>query len=177
MRKMLITFGFVVIALVSLWTTANACGDKFLVVGRGIRYERAHAAINPGSILIYRNHNYEDPKSGADLENALKKVGHTVQTVDDVTKLDATLKSGKFDLVVVNLADAPLLEQQIINSPSKPSVLPIIYNRTGNEVTAAGKQYDCVLKAAGRNTNVLSVVDQAVGEKKKGVPVKCNWSK
>src|SRR5262249_33557972 len=97
--------------------------------------------------------------------------------VDDVTKLDATLKTGKFDLVVVNLADAPLLEEQIVASPSKPAVLPIIYNRTGNEVAAAGKQYDCILKAAGRNTNVLSVVDQAVGEKKKGVPVKCNWSK
>src|SRR5262245_57350240 len=101
--------------LLTLWTNTFACGDKFLVAGRGIRYERAHAAVQPGSILMYRNRNFEDPKAGNDLENALKKVGHKVQSVDDVTKLDATLKTGKFDLVVVNLSDAPLLEKQIVN--------------------------------------------------------------
>lgn len=158
-------------------TMAIACGDKFLVIGKGIRYERAHAATHPGSILIYRNKDLEDPKAGSDLETALKKAGHTIQTVDDASKLDATLQAGKFDIVVVNLADAPLVEQQIISSPSKPAVLPIIYNRTGTEVAAAGKQYDCILKAAGKNTNVLQVVDEAVGERKKGEPVKCKWSK
>ncbi|HSP05805.1 MAG TPA: hypothetical protein VLR94_01450 [Acidobacteriota bacterium] len=177
MKRTLVSFGFAALALFLVWTAASACGDKFLVVGRGIRYERAYAAVHPGSILIYRNMNYEDPKSGTDLEKALRKAGHKIETVDDVTKLDATLKTGKFDLVVLNLADTPLLEDQIIKSPSKPAVLPIIYNRTGAELDAAGKKYDCILKASGKNTNVLQVVDEAVGERQKGEPVKCKWSK
>lgn len=166
------TFGFVLFA-----TIAFACGDKFLVIGKGIRYERAHAATHPGSILIYRNKDMEDPKAGSDLESALKKAGHKIETVDNASKLDATLQTGKFDLVVVNLADAPLVEQQIISSPSKPAVLPVIYNRTGTELAAAGKQYNCILKAAGKNTDVLKVVDEAVGDRQKGEPVKCKWSK
>lgn len=169
--------GIAFVLLLCVGTVASACGDKFLVVGRGIRFERLHAAAHPGSILIYRNASYEDPKAGSDLQDALKKVGHTVQSVDDVTKLDATLKTGKFDLVILNLADTPLLEEQIISSPSKPAVLPIIYNRTGTEVAAAGQKYDCILKASGKNTNVLSVVDEAMGEKQQGAPVKCKWSK
>lgn len=177
MRRMTIRFMMALFLVLSLWTIVSACGDKFLVVGRGIRYERLRAAVHPGSILIYRNVNYDDPKAGTELESALKKVGHTVQSVNDVTKLDSTLKTGKFDLVILNLADTPLLEEQIITSPSKPAVLPIIYNKSGTELAAAGKQYDCILKASGKNTNVLSVVDEAVGEKQKGQPVKCKWSK
>ena len=29
-----------------------ACGDKFMLVGRGVRFQRAYAAIHPASILI-----------------------------------------------------------------------------------------------------------------------------
>jgi DNA-binding NtrC family response regulator len=177
MRRTLIALTLITLGLLTYSSIANACGDKFLVLGKGLRYERAHAAVHPGSILIYENKNLEDPKAGNDLEKALKKAGHTIQTVNDVSKLDATLRSGKFDLVLLNLSDATLLEEQIIKSPSRPAVIPIIYNRTGDEVAAAGKQYDCVLKAASKNTNVLQIVDDAVGDRKKGAPVKCKWSK
>lgn len=175
-KKTLCLFALAIAALILVTTNANACGDKFLVVGRGLRYERAYAAEHPGSILIYRNANYEDPKAGNDLESALKKAGHKVQSVDNVTTLDAMLKSTKFDLVVINLSDAPMLEEQIINSPSKPAVLPVIYNKTGTELAAAGKQYDCILKASGKNTDALKVVDSAMAEKMKGNPLKCKWS-
>jgi len=176
-KKSVCVFGLTGALVLSLWTSAQACGDKFLIVGRGIRYDRAYAAIHPGSILIYRNRNFEDPKAGTELESALRKAGHTVQTVDDVTKLDSTLKNGRFDLVVLNLADTPLLEQQIVSSPSSPAVLPIIYNRTGTELTAASQKYDCILKATGKKSDVLTVVDEAMAEKQKGDPVKCKWSK
>jgi hypothetical protein len=177
MSRFSVSIVFAFITLVSLWSLTEACGDKFLVIGRGIRYERVHAAAHPGSILIYANRNIEDPKAGVNLEKALQKAGHKIQTVDSVSGLDATLKSAKFDLVLINLADTPLLEQQIVDSPSKPAVVPIIYNRTGKELATAGKQYACILKAADKNTDVLRVVDQAVGEKQSGAPVKCNWSK
>jgi hypothetical protein len=176
MKKLLFLFALATVALITVSTNASACGDKFLVVGRGLRYERAYAAEHPGSILIYRNRNYDDPKAGSDLENALKKAGHKVQSVDDVTTLGAILKSTKFDLVVINLSDAPMLEEQIISSAFKPAVLPVIYNKTGTELAAAGKQYDCILKASGKNTDALKVVDSAMDEKMKGNPLKCKWS-
>lgn len=175
-KRLLGLFALAIAALILVTTNANACGDKFLVVGRGLRYERAYAAEHPGSILVYRNKNYQDPKASSDLENALKKAGHKVQSVDDVTTLSTMLKSTKFDMVVINLSDAPMLEEQIISSTYKPAVLPVIYNRTGTELAAAGKQYDCILKASGKNTDALKVVDSAMAEKMKGNPLKCKWS-
>lgn len=177
MKKLLFTILISTIAVIGLWSTADSCGDKFLVIGRGIRYERAYAAVHPGSILFYMSHSSDDAKVNTALQDILTKAGHKVQTVNDTANLDSTLKTEKFDLVLINLSDAALLEQQIISSPSKPAVLPIIYNRTGTEVATAGKDYQCVLKAAGKNTDILQVVDEAMGEKLSGAPVKCKWSK
>src|ERR1041384_3178784 len=131
MNKLTLLIIFAFLALTATSTLSEACGDKFLVIGRGIRYERIHAADHPGSILLYATGNSDDAKAGADLEKALRKAGHKIQTVNNTATLDATLKSGKFDLVLMNLADASLLEQQVVDSPSKPAVVPIIYNRTG----------------------------------------------
>lgn len=175
--KRLLFFFAVTTLLFSITNMAGACGDKFLVIGRGLRYERAYAAQNPGTILIYRDQKSDDAKASDDLEKALKKAGHKVQSVNDEATLNAALKASKFDLVVMNLNDATMLEQQIIDSPSKPAVLPVIYNRTGKELTEAGKQYDCILKASGKNTDTLKVVDAAMAERKKGEPIKCKWSK
>jgi len=177
MKKLLFTSLLSTIAVIGFWSTANSCGDKFLVIGRGVRYERAYAAIHPGSILFYTSHNNADIKVDTDLQNVLVKAGHKVQTVNDTANLDSTLKTGKFDLVLINLNDAANLEQQIVGSPSNPAVLPIIYDRTGKEVATAGKDYQCILKAAGKNTQILQVVDEAMGEKLSGAPVKCKWSK
>ena len=33
--------------------SVEACEDKFLLVGRGTRFQRAYAAIHPASIVVY----------------------------------------------------------------------------------------------------------------------------
>src|ERR1700737_663493 len=41
-----------IVALNSV-ATLFACGDKFVVFGQGVRFQRAYAATHPGSILVY----------------------------------------------------------------------------------------------------------------------------
>ena len=156
-----------------LWTDINACGDKFLVVGRGIRYERAYAAKYPGSILIYS----ENKDGIKDLQSMLKKSGHKIETVGEETKLFSTLQSSKYDVVIVGLSDVTLLEKKVIATPSKPAVLPIIYNVTGAELNAAKSQYSCVLKYSNKNKNAVAVIDEVMEARKKGKPIACNWTK
>ena len=53
-----------------------ACGDKFLLLGRSIRYEEAYAAKHPASVLVYTN-----PASGfsavsGEVAAILRKAGH-----------------------------------------------------------------------------------------------------
>ncbi len=160
-------------AVCLIWTDANSCGDKFLVVGRGIRYERAYAAVHPASILVYTN----DPKLTKELQSTLTKSGHKIQTVPDETALFTNLKSTKYDLVLVNLTDVAHLEAQVMATPSKPAVLPVIYNATGTELDAAKKEYICVLKYSNKNKNAISVIDEVMEAKMKGKPLICKWTK
>jgi hypothetical protein len=148
------------------------CGDKFLVVGRGIRYERAYAAKFPASILIYAN-NTDAVKN---LQSMLNKSGHKVKNVDDETKLFLTLQSNKYDLVLLGISDVALLEKKLISTPSKPTVLPVIYNFTGAELEAAKSQYSCVLKSTNKNKKAISVIDEVMDARKKGKPIVCNWT-
>lgn len=172
MKKLLLV-GLAVSIIALLWTDVNACGDKFLVVGRGIRYERAYAAKYPASILIY-----SDNKDGVkDLQTMLKRSGHKIETVGDEAKLFSTLQSNKYDVVVVGLSDVALLEKKVIATPSKPAVLPVIYNVTGAELDAAKSQYSCVLKYSNKNKNAVNVIDEVMEARKKGKPIACNWTK
>jgi hypothetical protein len=91
------------VAAAGLWMGGDllACGDKFLVAGRGTRYQRPKNA-RAASVLIYAN-----PSSG--LPAALKKVkveavlkheGHRSTTVATFDQLSAVLAGGRFDVVV-----------------------------------------------------------------------------
>src|SRR5947208_14171903 len=88
------------VVAVGVWMGGDllACGDKFLVAGRGTRYQRPKNA-RAASVLIYAN-----PSSG--LPAALKKVkvdsvlkheGHRSTTVETFDQLSAILAGGRFD--------------------------------------------------------------------------------
>jgi DNA-binding NtrC family response regulator len=164
--KYILTFIFVLLCCSDLL----ACGDKFLVVGRGIRYERAYAAVHPANILIFT----KDHNSGKTLQDSLKRAGHKVQAVPDQTKLQSSMNSRKYDLVLIDIADAALLEAKIESSQSNPTVLPIVYKKSGSESTTAVKDYPCILKAAEKNQKVLRAIDQAMASRLKGTSLKCD---
>src|SRR5438876_11736581 len=85
----------------------SACGDKFLMVGRGVRFQRAYASIHPASILIVL-----PPKSvksaavrDSRLQTALKMAGHRVEVVQSVSIADALVRA-RYDIVLAERADA-----------------------------------------------------------------------
>src|SRR4051794_41786947 len=87
----------------------SACGDKFLTVGRGVRFQRAYAAIHPAAILIVL-----PPKSvksaavrDSTLATALKMAGHRVETVQQPANLAEVFARSRVDIVLAERADAP----------------------------------------------------------------------
>ena len=158
-------------SLILCATDAFTCGDKFLVVGRGIRYQRA--AVYPASILLYS----QDVKVSKELQSSLQKSGHKIQTVADDSTLFSNLKATKYDLVLVSLKDVARLESNVITTTYKPAVLPVIYDAKGNELEAAKKEHQCVLKYSKKNKNAVAVIDEVMEAKKKGKPQICKWTK
>jgi hypothetical protein len=121
--------GFVVlVATVGVWMGGNllACGDKFLVTGRGTRFQRPKNA-RAASILIYAN-----PSSGlpAALKNVavdsvLKHEGHRSTTVETFDQLSAILTGGRFDVVVAASSVAADVEKLLGAAPDRAVILAL----------------------------------------------------
>ncbi len=166
MRRTLLTCGLVSALMLVSAISAGACGDKLLVLGRGVRFQTVtqpasillfiHAG-SPGSVVV------SDPK----FQSALRDAGHKLHPVESQLELDEALKTGRFDIVLTDLADAAALEQPVQAAPSKPVLLPVVYNGTKPEASAAEKHYGCVIKAPGRIGHYLAAVDKAMELKAK----------
>ena len=92
----------------------------------------------------------------------MKKAGHRIQVVEDPAGLDNALKGGKYDLVMADVANANELSQRMLSAPSKPVLLPVAFQASKEEQSAAQKKYHCLLKASGNSENYLTAIDQAM---------------
>src|SRR4029453_9158643 len=118
------------IAMTSMtWAPVEACGDKFLLVGRGVRFQRAYAAVHPANILIYArsttdaNRAIRDPQ----FHKSLRQAGHQVSVIEDSTLFEHALQLSTFDIVLADLLEAPSIDRQITSSPSHAKVLYVEY--------------------------------------------------
>jgi ABC-type amino acid transport substrate-binding protein len=177
MRRMVVFLGVLAVGFLTLWGDAQACGDKFLVVGRGVRYQRVSPAAHSASILIYMNPASRIPAAAKDaqLESNLKQAGYKVQSVDTSAGLQSALKSSRYDLVLADIADSPGLEKDVSSDPSKPVVVPVLYQPTSAELAAAKKEYGCAMKAPGKD--YLATIDDIMARKGKAADAKTGVAK
>src|SRR5262245_5440754 len=126
MRRSLNLLTLLGVALFLRAEHAVGCGDKVLVMGRGLRYASLQR-LRPASILTFGGagsntaRSLQDPK----LVKALEKAGHKLQNVTDSGELRRALQGGRYDLVIVDLVDADAIEQILSLTAPAPSVLPI----------------------------------------------------
>ena len=94
---------------------AAACGDKFIVLGRGVRFQTVHAAANPASILLYMNPDSRLPAADRayQLQATLRLAGHKPAAVETSREVTAALGSHSYDLVLGDLADAATLNEAL----------------------------------------------------------------
>ncbi|PWT82288.1 MAG: hypothetical protein C5B57_08925 [Blastocatellia bacterium] len=148
---------------------AQACGDKFLLVGRGAKFHRAYAALYPASIVIYaqpRRHAataIRDPR----LQNDLKLAGHRMLVAEDEAAFARALESDRVDLVLTDVADADRIVTIASRSSTKPTILPVMYEPTPDEVKAIEARFMCRLKSSDRPDRYLIAIDDAMKARKK----------
>ena len=139
-----------------------ACGDKFLVISRGTRYQRA-AFRRPANILIYANSTSTLTKSLGNVPVAatLSKAGYRTTSVSGAAELEDALRRGGWDLVVADLADGTSLRGRI-QGGSGPLVLPVAFKPTRSEMDQAKKDFKAIVKGPIKSQQFLDVVDAAV---------------
>jgi hypothetical protein len=161
MRKPLAIAALLLVAVPPLWTAVSACGDKFLLIGRGGRFTQVYAAIYPATILLYAPAGRAasaailDPK----FQLSLTRAGHRVEVVKDEAQVGALLQAGRFDLVLSDVADVEALKAKAALSVSQPTVMPVMFNLGKVEAEAIKARYQCDLRPSDRPARYLSTID------------------
>lgn len=166
-----------VIAGVTLLTQTaeplHACGDKLMMLGRGIRFQSKHTP-RAASVLLYvpasaTGQPLTDPK----LESALREAGHAVRAVTTPADLDGALRSGNYDVVLANVTDAAELERAQSVTARNAVVLPAVYlvtpgsqpiakQRSKADREQASKDFNVVVEVPGRPGHYCHAVDRAM---------------
>ena len=118
----------VLVLLLSVGITADlfACGDKFLIGGRGTRYQRPKNA-RAASVLIYA-----DPASPvaaslkkAKVESLLKLEGHRATKVQTLDQLSTIVSSGRFDVILTADSTSDDVKKLVASSPDGAVVVGV----------------------------------------------------
>jgi DNA-binding NtrC family response regulator len=139
----------------------------------GARFGQVNTGARPASILAYSRQNSQVSGIVQELERqpALHKAGHKLVAVQDFSGFDQALKSGKYDLVLADSADADGLAQEIRSAPSRPVLLPVLYRPTKTEATAVEKKFHCLLKAPASPNHYLAAIGDAM-ERRSAKPLR-----
>ena len=122
----------------------DACGDKFLRVGRSARFRR-YAAVHPASILIYSPVN--STRAGIDeLKAILKRAGHNALALDRNASVSGALTASPFDIVIADYLDADRLKSDLQSASSRAVLLPILNSPDKAIETEAMRQYTFLIK-------------------------------
>ena len=172
MRYVVVFVSLVVTALAQGAVPLHACGDKLMMLGRGIRFQAKHTP-RAAAVLLYLPDSatggaLTDPK----LETALREAGHAVRAVTSPTELDSALRTGTFDVVLANLTYAPELEKAQAVAEKNAVVLPAIYlvapskaipkQQSKADRDKASKQFSVIVEVPGRPGHYCHAVDEAM---------------
>src|SRR4029079_8097803 len=102
MSRIAVVIVAMAVTVPAIYPVAQACGDKFLMAGRGAKFQRAYASVYPSKLLIYARPS-TDPRSeirDPQLQKALRQAGHSVSVIEDWSLLEQALKTVPVDVVL-----------------------------------------------------------------------------
>jgi hypothetical protein len=147
--------------------TLSACGDKFLLVGRGPRFQRAYAAIHPASILLVL-----PPKSvksaavrDSALATALKMAGHRVDTIQLPAPLAGAFGRSKHDLVLAERADAGAVRAAVATSQTPPAIIAVVEDGPAHDTAATIDEGGYVLRTPLPLVKILNLLDDVMKDR------------
>jgi hypothetical protein len=152
-----------------------ACGDKFVVFGQGVRFQQAYAAAHPGNILVYLKpgSKWTTPENRERLLMVLRMVGHRAQAVSTLEELRAAAATAKYDVVLAELSTSAETTGTIINLNVRPTMIPMVFEPTRQELKEIEKQKGCTVAVSRRSHELLSVINAVMEQRTKGVTEGC----
>lgn len=144
----------------------EACGDKFMQVGRGLAFDEVYRARYPGAVVIYSPRgraSSDDTK----LQASLTRAGHRVTVVRETLAASA-VSAMKADVVLTPLDEAGTIGSQAKTATTSPTVLPVMPTGNRTEKAACKQQaFTCDLKAQDSPENFIVAVNKTMTDRAK----------
>jgi hypothetical protein len=141
-----------------------ACGEKFLVPGRGLHLSRTPAERGAAGLLVLAS-----PKTALsqalgrlNVEASLRKAGYAPRRLADVADLASVLPSRRWDVLVVDLTEAAVVRDRLRHTNPSLLVLPVAHKPSTVQLAQARRDFPIVLKSLGRSQDALDVLDEAL---------------
>ena len=149
-------------ALIS--TAAFACGDKLILTIGNFRFRQMGGGQRSASILAYtpRNSPIGEVIKELEQQRAGKRTGLTFRSFDDPASLEEVLRAHKYDLLLVDAADADNLQRKAQTVPSRPVVVPVVPQSSKVAAAQAEKKFHCVITVPNSPGRYLSAIDRAM---------------
>lgn len=163
MRMSSALVGLLAIGAGLLPAEASACGDKFLVIGRGAK--RVQKARHPASIALYLRAGSPLPAEAKQmrLEKTLKQAGHKVEVIPGETALREAMASRRLDFVIADIGDAQGLTSGLPRADG-PQIVPVTRGDAEKDFSA---DYPLLIRP-GKSLAYLSALDAAMARRTGG---------
>jgi hypothetical protein len=149
--------------IAAVYQPLDACGDKLLLVGRGLKFQRAYASLNPGHVLVYAratlsaNAAIRNPQ----LHRTLRQAGHSVSVIEDAGLLEQALRSTTVDVVLTDVNEADRVSSSLAAaSATPPEVLFVAYPAANG--SSSPPAVVCKLKPSDRALKYLDAIEDAM---------------
>jgi hypothetical protein len=152
-----------------------ACGDKFVVFGQGVRFQRAYAAAHPANILVYlkAGSKWSTPENRERLLTVLRMVGHRPQGVSTLEELHAAVATAKYDVVLTELSTVGSAMETLGKASVPPTVIPLVFQPSRQELKEIERTNSCTVAVSRRTHELLSVINDVMDRRTKGVTDGC----
>ena len=152
---------FLAIGGLSVGASVLACGDKFLVAGRGARFQRggAHSLV----VLIYAPpaSHLRAASEEKSIEKVLSRAGLHPVVASTPEELGRSLKEKLPGLVLAAETDAAAVQTLVSPAPAGPIVIPVLNKASRQELASARKTYGVALNSPASSDALLDAVDEA----------------
>jgi hypothetical protein len=149
----------VLAGLVSAVPPALACGDKLMVLGGGLPFERVHVGRRQSNVILFLNPESRLSATNAELrlDQTLARAGHKVRSVVSTAELTRALDEARADFVLMDWRDTRLLPGPLRHSVP---IMPVTYGANAEERAAAQASHNCVVEASkGRARQLVRAIE------------------
>jgi hypothetical protein len=139
--------------------SVEACGDKLLVLGGGLPFERVHVSRRQSNVILFLNPDSRLSATNSEvrLDQTLARAGHKVRSVVSTAELTRALDEARADFVLMDWRDTHLLPGALRGTVP---ILPVTYGATAEERAAAQASRNCVVEASkGHNRQFVRAIE------------------